>query len=171
MRQRIYRMGLLTILAGGAAVAQQAQLYFQQPTGPGQPAGRGQVQLRQFLNQFSSSMRLNGGGQGRWWSNPQTVEYLGLTADQVKKMDDIFQQHRIQLIDLNATVEKEEAILDPLVQADQPDDAKVLAQIDRVAQSRADLEKANSRMLWSVRRVLTQEQWKKLQASPKARRL
>jgi protein CpxP len=81
-------------------------------------------------------------------------------------MDDIFQQHRLKLIDLNASLEKEEAILEPLVGADQPDDNKVLPQIDRVAQARAELEKANSRMLWSVRRVLTPEQWKKLQSDP-----
>jgi Spy/CpxP family protein refolding chaperone len=111
------------------------------------------------------------GGKGRWWSDPQTAEMLGLTGDQVKKMDDIFQQHRLKLIDLNASLEKEEAILEPLVGADQPDDNKVVAQIDRVAQARAELEKANSRMLWSVRRVLTPEQWKKLQSAPVKPRL
>src|SRR5262249_39678673 len=107
---------------------------------------------------------------GRWWANPQTAEMLGLTADQTRKMDDIFQQHRLRLIDLNASLEKAELILEPLMGADQPDDAKVLAQIDRVADARAELEKANSRMLWMLRRVLTPEQWKKLQAGgPKPR--
>jgi hypothetical protein len=33
-----------------------------------------------------------------------------------------------------------------------------------VAQARAELEKANARMLLGFRGVLTQEQWKKLQA-------
>ncbi len=140
-----------------------------QSTGATQPTtspGGGRGQLQQLLNEFGTPGRATFGGQRRWWSNPQLVESLGLTPDQVKKMDDIFQQHRIQLIDLNASLEKEEAILEPLVSAEQPDDAKVLAQIDKVAQARAELEKANSRMLWSVRRVLTQDQWKKLQTAP-----
>jgi Spy/CpxP family protein refolding chaperone len=168
MRQQIYRLGLLTLLAAGAAAAQpaQAQVFFQQPSGQPQAAGGrgGRGQLQQLLNYFgaTSTMRLGPGAQGRWWNNPHMVELVGLTPDQVKKMDDIFQQHRLQLIDLNASLEKEETILEPLVGADQPDDAKVLAQIDRVAQARAELEKANSRMLWSIRRVLTLEQWKKL---------
>lgn len=100
---------------------------------------------------------------GRWWNNPDLAQKLGITADQKKKMDDIFQQHRLNLIDLNASLQKAEAILDPLLDADQPDEPKILAQIDRVAQARAELEKANARMLLGIRQVLTPDQWKKLQ--------
>jgi len=110
--------------------------------------------------------KLKAGPSGRWWSNPELAQRLNLTADQLKKMDDIFQQNRLQLIDLNAYLQKAEAILEPLVAADQPDDNMVIAQIDRVAQARADLEKANARMLWAIRRVLTPDQWKNLQAGP-----
>jgi protein CpxP len=106
----------------------------------------------------------HGGPPGRWWNNPDMVQKLGLTADQQKKMDDIFQQSRLRLIDLNASLQKEEAIMEPLMAADQPDESKILSQIDRVAQARAELEKANARMLLGVRRVLNQDQWKKLQA-------
>ena len=101
---------------------------------------------------------------GRWWHDPAMAQKLALTADQQKKMDDIFQQHRLKLIDLNASLQREEATLDPLVGAEQPEEAKILAGIDRVAQARAELEKANARMLLGIRRVLTQDQWKKLQA-------
>jgi len=104
------------------------------------------------------------GPGGRWWSNPQMAQKIGLTADQQKRMDDIFQQNRLRLIDLNASLQKEEAIMEPLVSADQPDETKILAQIDKVAQARAELEKANARMLLDIRRVLTADQWKKLQA-------
>ena len=45
--------------------------------------------------------------------------------------------------------------MEPLLAADQPDEGKILAQIDRVAQARAELEKANARMLLGLRRVLT----------------
>jgi Spy/CpxP family protein refolding chaperone len=103
-------------------------------------------------------------GMGRWWKNPQMVEKLGVNSDQQKKMDDIFQQHRLRLIDLHASVQREEVTLEPLMAADQPDEAKIVAQIDKVAQARAELEKANARMLLGIRRILTPEQWKKLQA-------
>lgn len=103
------------------------------------------------------------GVPGRWWHDPRMVQKLALTADQQRKMDDIFQQHRLRLIDLNAALQREEAIMEPLVEAEQPDETKIVAQIDRVAQSRAELEKSNARMLLGIRRVLTPEQWKKLQ--------
>ena len=40
---------------------------------------------------------------GRWWNSPEMAQNLSLNSDQQKKMDDIFQQNRLRLIDLNAT--------------------------------------------------------------------
>ena len=102
--------------------------------------------------------------QGRWWNNPEMVQKLTLTTDQQKKMDDIFQQNRLRLIDLNANVQREEVTMEPLMGAETPDEAKILAQIDKIAQARAELEKANARFLLGIRRVLTQDQWKTLRA-------
>jgi len=79
-------------------------------------------------------------------------------------MDEIFNTNRLKLIDQFAALQKEEAIMEPLVAADPPDEGKLLAQIDRVAQARAELEKANARMLLGIRRQLTHEQWLKLEA-------
>ena len=79
-------------------------------------------------------------------------------------MDEVFQQNRLRMIDLHAALDKEEAILDPLMEAANPDDAKILPQVDRVAQARAELEKANARLLLGLRHVLTPEQWKTLES-------
>lgn len=100
---------------------------------------------------------------GKWWTDPTLVQRLGLTPEQQNRMDSIFQQSRLKLIDLNASLQKEEAIIEPLLEAEHPDETKVVAQIDRIAQARAELEKANARMLLGFRAALTQEQWKKLQ--------
>jgi Spy/CpxP family protein refolding chaperone len=119
------------------------------------------------------SQILPSGLGSRWWRSPQMVERLALTPDQQKKMDDVFQQSRLKLIDLTASLDKEEAILEPLVAAEQPDADKVRTQINRVADARAELEKANANMLLGFRLLLTQEQWKKLEAGatgPRARR-
>jgi Spy/CpxP family protein refolding chaperone len=105
---------------------------------------------------------------GKWWARPEMVQKLGLTADQTKKMDDIFQQHRLKLIDLHAVVQKEDAIMEPLIGAEQPDEAKIVAQIDKIVQARAELEKANARMLLGIRRLLTPEQWVKLKQASAA---
>ena len=111
----------------------------------------------------------HGGGPGRWWNNPDVAQQVGITDDQKKKMDDIFQQNRLKLIDLKASLEKQETIMRPLIEADQPDEAKILSQIDAIAQARAELEKANARMLLGIRTVLTPDQWKKFRALAQTR--
>jgi Spy/CpxP family protein refolding chaperone len=97
-----------------------------------------------------------------WWKNPAVVQRLALTPEQTKKMDDIFQQSRLQLIDLHADVERQEVLLEPLLSASTLDSAKASAQIDKVADARANLEKADAKMLLGIRGVLTPDQWTKL---------
>jgi hypothetical protein len=70
----------------------------------------------------------------------------------------------MKLIDLHAELERQEARLQPLLEADQPDEAKVGAQIDLVLAARGRLEKANAMMMLSIRKVLSTEQWRKLEA-------
>ena len=72
--------------------------------------------------------------------------------------------HREKLIDLRANLEKAELEMEPLMRDDPPNEAKILAQIDKVAQARAELEKANARFLLAIRGKLTPEQWKQVQA-------
>jgi Spy/CpxP family protein refolding chaperone len=104
------------------------------------------------------------GDHGRWWNNPKVVERLKLTDEQRKAFDGILLEHREKLIDLRASVEKAELEMEPLIGTDQPDEARILSQIDKVAQARAELEKANARFLLAIRNKLTPEQWKQVQA-------
>ena len=78
---------------------------------------------------------------GRWWNNPQMIQRLGVTPDQKRKMDEIFQQHRLKLIDLNAALQKAEVSLEPLLGAEQPDEGKILAQIES---QKANIESAEA---------------------------
>ena len=103
------------------------------------------------------------GAHGRWWNNPKVVERLKLTDEQRKSFDGILLDHRAKLIDLRASLEKAELTLEPLMSDDSPNEAKILAQIDKVAQARAELEKANAGFLLAIRAKLTPEQWKQVQ--------
>jgi protein CpxP len=104
------------------------------------------------------------GDHGRWWNDPAMVERLKLTDEQRKAMDAILLQHREKLIDLHASLDKAELAMEPLMREDQPNESAILAQIDKVAQARAELEKANARYLLGIRGKLTPDQWKTLQA-------
>lgn len=101
---------------------------------------------------------------GTWWRNPVYVDALNLTPEQQKKMDDVLQDSRLKLIDANAKLDKEELVLEPLMNVERLDEAQVLSQIDRIAQARAELEKVNARMLLGIRQIMTSEQWSSLQS-------
>lgn len=148
-------LGLILIVASALAMAQPEAP--QEPPPPAAPPPP-------FANHPPMGRGMRPGPPGRWWNNPDLVQKLSLTSDQQKRIEDLFQQNRLKLIDLNASLQKEETILEPLMSAEQPDESRILSQIDRVTQARAELEKANARMLLGMRRILTADQWKKLQA-------
>src|SRR6185437_7719628 len=110
--------------------------------------------------------RFHMGPEWMWWKNPRIAERLSLTADQAKKMDDIVERRRLDLIELRANLEQQQVMLGPIMDGNPVDIAKASAQIDKVANARADLEKANAKMLLSIRGVLTPEQWTKLHERP-----
>ena len=60
--------------------------------------------------------------------------------------------------------------MQPLMGADTPNDAAIIAQIDKVVQARADLERANARFLLAIRDKLTADQWKQIQTVQQDRR-
>jgi periplasmic protein CpxP/Spy len=157
--RQLSALGLLWIVLGsGVAIAQQGAPPPQ--NGPGDNMGPPPMEGRRPPMERAFHM----GPHGRWWNNPEFAQKLGLTADQQKRMEAVFQQARPNLMDLSANVRSQETGMEPLLGVDQPDEGKILAQIDHVAQARAELEKANARMLLGLRRVLTPDQWKTLQA-------
>lgn len=102
-------------------------------------------------------------GAAKWWKDSELVQKVGVSEQQVQQMEQIFQESRSRLIDLRANLEKAEIALHPLMEAENPNEAQIGAGIDRVAQARAALEKEHAMMLVGIRKVLTVEQWKKLQ--------
>jgi Spy/CpxP family protein refolding chaperone len=171
----------LALLSGSLAIAQQTLPDAGGPPAPPPadgPGGKSSHDPRPKVVRDVRIVRMDGGGDmhpgsriappGMWWKNPDIIQSLSLTADQQKRMDDIFQQSRLQLIDAKANVEKQEVIMEPMLDANPPDTNKVLAQIDHVAQARAELEKANARMLLGIRGVLSADQWTKLQTEERS---
>jgi len=149
-------LSLAAILSAGITAAAQGP-----EMGPGGP-GMGGPGFGMHRPPMERALGLRG---GRWWNDPAMVEKLKLTDDQRKSMDEILLDHRKDIVDKRAAVEKSELDLEPLMQDDQPNESRVLSQIDKVAQARADLEKANARFLLAIRAKLSPEQWKDLKAA------
>jgi Spy/CpxP family protein refolding chaperone len=146
----------LGMVVAGISIASAA--WAQGPGGGGPEAGFGEHRPP-MERSFGAH-----GDHGRWWNNPRVAERLKLTDAQRKGMDDTLQQHRETLVDLRGGLEKAELELEPMMKEDQPNESQILAQIDKVAQARAELEKANARFLLAIRSKLTPDQWKQMQA-------
>lgn len=176
---RLLTLASLSVLYASSAFAQTTTIPAPPPS-PDGPATKAHAKSLRSVHDVQYRVATDGGPgprgdlriapPGIWWKNPDIIQKLTLTADQQKRMDDIFQQSRLQLIDLKANVEKQEVMLEPMLSANPPDTNKVLAQIDHVASARAELEKANARMLLGIRGVLSADQWTKLQAEERDNR-
>jgi len=95
---------------------------------------------------------------GRWWDDGKTAKKLGLRSEQQRRMDDIFESNKSNLLGLLANLQREENHLTSLPPGELQDEAKVFAAIDRVAQARADLEKANAHILMQIRQQMDSNQ-------------
>ncbi len=104
-------------------------------------------------------------GMGPWWMNPEMAQKIGLTDQQKQQLEKINQDGQLKMIDLRADLEKQEVLLAPMMRAYHPDEAQVLAQLDKVSQARAALEKARVQTMLARRNVLTEEQWKTLRTT------
>jgi Spy/CpxP family protein refolding chaperone len=125
------------------------------PRGGGSPNGK---------DSPASSMHggLQLGHPGRWWDDKKLAKSVGLNGDQQKRMDAVFGQNRDALVSRLDNLQKAESRLEALTHATKPSESALFAEIDHVAQARADLEKANTHMLLQLRDEMTPEQISKL---------
>ncbi len=103
-------------------------------------------------------------GMGAWWKNSAVAKALNLTDDQQQQLEKNFMDYRLKLVDLRADLERQQILLQPLMDANQLDEAAISKQLDAVIAARGRLEKTNGMMNVSLRKVLTPEQWQKLKA-------
>jgi len=104
-----------------------------------------------------------GGPLGVWWRDPKLVQQIGLSNDQQKGIETIWRDNRAMLANLISALDREQTEMASLLKAEKPDEAKITTQIDRVVQARAELERANARMLLGIRKVITLDEWERLQ--------
>ena len=151
MRQMIRIFSLVAVVACTAAWAQQQAPETGKATA-GKPYAMGMRKHMMFH------------GPGKWWKDTDTVKQIGLTDGQASQIEQIFVEHRMKLIDWVADLQKQELKLETYLDADQPDEGQVSNQVDQVVAARGKLEKENALMMLNMRRVLTPDQWKKLQS-------
>jgi Spy/CpxP family protein refolding chaperone len=86
---------------------------------------------------------------------------LGLSAEQTRQLEDIFQKSLATLKEQKTTLDAAEAQFERLLERG---DEAAMEQINVVEAARAELNKSRNQMLFAMRKVLTQDQWAKFTA-------
>jgi Spy/CpxP family protein refolding chaperone len=98
----------------------------------------------------------------KWWQSANVQRELGLTAEQVTRLEEVFQASLSSLRKQKEALDAAETEFSRLMAAG--DHHKTLAQVDVVEQARAVLNKTRALQLVNLRRVLTADQHAKLTA-------
>jgi Spy/CpxP family protein refolding chaperone len=101
-------------------------------------------------------------GQGKWWQSEEYKRELTLTAEQSKKLEEVFQASVPTLKSLKKALDQAESEFERLLE--RGDDGSVMDQVERVEAARAELNKSHTMMMLRMKRVLTAEQWAKFNA-------
>jgi len=101
----------------------------------------------------------------RWWDDKHYAKTLHLRPEQKKRMDGLFDENRANLVNRYQALEHEESTMETLSHAQTLEESTLFAQIDRVAQARADLEKATTHVMLQVRKEMDADQITRLDAS------
>jgi Spy/CpxP family protein refolding chaperone len=98
----------------------------------------------------------------KWWQSEQYKRELGLTADQSKRIEEIFQSFVPTLKAQKRTLDQAEAEFEALIE--RGSDAAVMEQLNHLETARAELSKTRTLMLLKMRNALTKDQYAKFTA-------
>ena len=98
----------------------------------------------------------------KWWQSDLYKRELGLTPEQSRRLEDIFQAAVPNLRIQKRALDQAETEFERLVE--KGDDGAVMEQVGRVEIARAELNKSRTMMLLRMRRSLTTDQWAKFTA-------
>lgn len=106
----------------------------------------------------------------QFWDDPATAAELHLTDAQRKQLQEASLTQRLSLIDGGADALKAITYLSAILDADHLDEAAYKQQLTHLADATGKLVQGVGEMALSPRRVLTVEQWRKLQTLQRAKR-
>lgn len=98
----------------------------------------------------------------KWWQSEQFIKELGLTSEQSRTIENIFQASMPTLRALKKALDDAEAEFER--RWERGDEVPIMEQVNQVEAARAELNKARTMQLLRMRYVLTSAQWAKFTA-------
>ena len=107
---------------------------------------------------------------GKWWERPRIAGRLGVTPEQVSKLNAATYPHAKTMVDLKASVDKATLDLQAASETEPFEAERARAAFGALQQARQRLEAERFEMLLKVRAILTADQWSRLQELVRERR-
>ncbi len=102
--------------------------------------------------------------QGRWWQSERFQKELGLTKEQITRIEGVYQSTTPLLRAQKEAFDRREEKLSKVLADPKSDEAMVVQATDRVEAARNEMGRTRTLMIFRIRRVLTDEQHLKLNA-------
>jgi len=141
------------------------------PGGPGAPGGPGNHggpppppsggKPTGGLGSANSGVQF--GPVGRWWDDKSVIKSVGLSTQQKKQMDSIFDANKPAILAAYRELEKQQSRLAAVSKDPKADKSQTFAAIDAVNQARAALEKTVAETYLQIRQQMTPEQVEKVE--------
>jgi Spy/CpxP family protein refolding chaperone len=107
---------------------------------------------------------------GKWWRMPDVAKELNISPDEQLKLDDFYYKHRTQMIDLKGNLEKEQIVLEQLIEKEVLDEAASKDQYQQVLRARNELSIERYNFLIELRKLLGYERFLQLKTQFRALR-
>jgi Spy/CpxP family protein refolding chaperone len=105
------------------------------------------------------------GQRPKWWIDQKLRADLGITDQQSVAVEAVWQKTLPALRDARVRLDQLEDALSAMTQRDGSDEAAVIAQIERVENTRAEANKSRTLMIYRMNKILTAEQRAKVKAT------
>jgi Spy/CpxP family protein refolding chaperone len=100
----------------------------------------------------------------KWWQDVRFKTELGLTSDQCKQAEDVYQGLLPRMTTFKEELDRVEKRLSEVITAGLLPEADVVRMIDQVETARAQLGKVRTLMIYRLRQMLTPDQRAKMKA-------
>jgi Spy/CpxP family protein refolding chaperone len=101
-------------------------------------------------------------GDGKWWEIPRISEKLGLTREQTERINEVWTEHRKQIIDTRGEIEKAYLDLENILGKTTVETQQAYQLAERLGQLHAKQAEQRLKMTIDTRQVLSIEQFEKL---------
>ena len=117
---------------------------------------------------FAQGLGLGSGGcimaGGKWWHNSDYAKTLVLTSNEKASLDNLYSENVKSLIDIRASLQKDMLIVSQLLDAENLDEAVVLAKFKDHQNSRATMATEHFKYLLEIRKLLGATRFQQLRS-------